>query len=939
IEVQIIGDGTGEVVHLYERECTIQRQNQKLVEIAPSPGLSTLLREKLLEDAVCLAREVRYLSLGTFEFLVEAEQDRGDTDRKENSYAFIEANTRLQVEHTITEEVTGVDLVKIQLQLAAGKTLSELGLNVAKTQKPIGFAMQVRINTETMDPDGSVRPSAGGITAFDLPSGRGVRIDTCGYVGDHTSPNFDSLLAKLICFSTSPDFSQTINRTYRALSEFRIEGVQSNIPFLQSLIKHPEFLANRIYTGFITEHLAELVKPDNEIHQRLYFDETASQSQSGARVNHAGVKVDAADPLAVLDYGKSETDVTPVYETIDPQGESRTFDIPEQEGITVIQSFLQGTIVSIDVKVGDLVKKKQQVLVMNAMKMENVIYAPISGLITQITVSEDDAVYEKQPLVYMQMQEMEGSEINETEEVDLDHIRPDLSELYDRLAKLGDDHRAEKVKKRKKQGQRTARVNIDDICDEGTFEEYGGFMVAARQQRNTIDELIDQTPSDGMVAGVGRVNGHWFDDNRARCMVMSYDYMVLAGTQGKMNHFKKDRMIRLAETWRLPIVFFTEGGGGRAGDTDGVGIADLNVPTFYNYAKLSGLVPIIGINSGRCFAGNAAILAGCDVIIAAKNSNIGMGGPAMVEGGGLGVFKPEDIGPLQVQVPNGVVDIAVEDEAEAVQVAKQYLSYFQGYIKDWECADQRILRTIIPENRLRVYDVRLVIETIADTGSVLELRKYFGHGIVTAFIRIEGQPIGLIANNPNHLSGAIDSPASDKAARFLRLCDNFDIPILSLCDTPGIMVGPEIEKTALVRHCARMFMAGANISVPFISIVIRKCYGLGAEAMMGGSTMAPLSVVSWPTGEFGGMGLEGMVKLGYRNELAAIEDSAERKKMFDDMVAAAYQRGKALNAATWFEIDNVIDPVDSRRLITRALNSVPLAPPRTGKKYPFVDTW
>jgi len=939
IEVQIVGDGTGEVMHLYERECTIQRQNQKLVEVAPSPSLSPVLREKLLADAVRLAKEVRYLSLGTFEFVLEADLSRGDASSDDANYAFIEANTRLQVEHTVTEEITGIDLVQIQLQLAAGKTLNELGLNTAQPPKSTGFAMQVRINMETIEADGSVRPGGGTITAFDPPSGRGVRTDTCGYVGYQISPNFDSLLAKLIGFSPSPDFSQTINRTYRALSEFRIEGVRTNISFLQSLLQHSDFLVNKISTGFVADHLAELVKPDEGVHQKLFFDKTKPKKQPGAKVDHAGVKVDAADPLAVLDYGRDENHTTPVNEASQPEDEFRTFDIPEQEGVTVIQSHLQGTIVSIEIHEGALVRKGQQALVMNSMKMEHVIKAPVSGLITQITVAEGDAVYEEQPLVFIQEQEIEGADIDEEMEIDLDYIRPDLAEVYERQAKLGDDQRPEKVEKRKNRGQRTARENIADLCDEGTFEEYGGLIVAARQRRNTMDELIDQTPSDGMVAGVGRVNGNWFDDDRARCMVLSYDYMVLAGTQGKMNHFKKDRMFRLAETWRLPIVFFTEGGGGRPGDTDGVGVSGINLPTFYLYPKLSGLVPLVGINSGRCFAGNASMLGCCDIIIAAKNSNIGMGGPAMVEGGGLGVFKPEDIGPMQVQVPNGVVDIAVEDEAEAVQVAKQYLSYFQGSIKEWECADQRQLRAIIPEDRLRIYNVREVIETMADIGSVLEIRQHFGHGMVTAFMRIEGRPIGVVANNPNYLSGAIDSPGADKATRFMQLCDNFDIPILSLCDTPGIMVGPEVEKTALVRHCSRMFVAGANVSVPFITIILRKCYGLGAVAMVAGSSMTPLSVVAWPTGEFGGMGLEGSVKLGYRNELAAIEDPAERKKRYDDMVAAAYEHGKALNAATWYEIDNVIDPTDSRRIITRALNSVPPPPPRTGKKHPYIDTW
>jgi acetyl-CoA carboxylase carboxyltransferase component len=420
---------------------------------------------------------------------------------------------------------------------------------------------------------------------------------------------------------------------------------------------------------------------------------------------------------------------------------------------------------------------------------------------------------------------------------------------------------------------------------------------------------------------------------------MAYDYTVLAGTQGNKNHLKKDRMMQVAEQWRLPVVFFAEGGGGRPGDTDATSPAGLDIPTFTSWGRLSGLVPMVGITSGRCFAGNAVILGCCDVIIATEGSNIGLGGPAMIEGGGLGVFTPEEVGPLDVQIPNGVVDIAVKDEVEAVEVAKKYLSYFQGRTPDWECADQRLLRHVVPENRLRVYDVREVIDTLCDTGSVLELRPQFGHGMVTALARIEGRPIGILANNPHHLGGAVDSAAADKGARFMQLCDAHDIPLLSLCDTPGNMVGPEVEKEALVRHACRMFVVGANVTVPFVTIVVRKAYGLGAQGMAGGSLKTPIFAVSWPTGEFGGMGLEGAVKLGFRKELEAQEDPAERRALYERLVARMYENGKAVNTASHFEIDGVIDPADSRRWIIAALDAAPIPERREGKKRPWVDTW
>ena len=435
------------------------------------------------------------------------------------------------------------------------------------------------------------------------------------------------------------------------------------------------------------------------------------------------------------------------------------------------------------------------------------------------------------------------------------------------------------------------------------------------------------------------MNGSQAAAARARCVVLAYDYTVLAGTQGAQNHRKKDRMLELAERRRLPVVLFSEGGGGRPGDTDALGIAGLDVPTFRAFARLSGLVPLVGVNSGFCFAGNAALLGCCDVVIATANSNIGMGGPAMVEGGGLGVFRPEEIGPMRVQARSGVVDVAVADEAEAVRVAKQYLGYFQGTLPDWTCADQRVLRALVPENRLRAYDVRRVVETLADTGSVLELRREFGLGMVTALARIEGRAVGVVANNPTHLAGAIEPDGADKAARFLQLCDAFDLPVLFLCDTPGIMVGPEIEKRALVRHAARLFVVGASLRVPFCTIVLRKGYGLGAMAMAGGSFKAPLFTVAWPTGEFGGMGLEGAVKLGFRKELAAVADPEERRALFESMVERLYRHGKAVSAASHFEIDDVIDPAESRPWVTSAFAAAPDAGPRRRKRRPCIDPW
>ena len=593
---------------------------------------------------------------------------------------------------------------------------------------------------------------------------------------------------------------------------------------------------------------------------------------------------------------------------------------------------MQGTVVSIDVAEGDRVRVGQQLLVLESMKMEHVISADSAGVVRGIPVATGDTVMPGDALLLIEAGEGTAAEEVAVAAIDLDHVRADLAEVIERHGIGLDDRRPDAVARRRATGQRTARENVTDLVDPGSFMEYAPLVVAAQRRRRSLQELIERTPADGLVGGTGTVDGQ-------PTIAMSYDYTVLAGTQGLFNHAKKDRLFELAERMRLPVVFFTEGGGGRPGDTDGTGVSGLDCLAFNLFARLSGLVPLVGITSGYCFAGNAALLGCCDVIIATEGSNIGMGGPAMIEGGGLGVYEPKAIGPVDVQYANGVIDVLVPDEAAAVQVAKQYLSYFRGPTEEWACADQRTLRHLVPENRLRAYDVRTVVDALCDTGSVLELRRGFAPGMITAFARIQGRPVGIVANNPSHLGGAIDTPGADKAARFLQLCDAFDVPLLFLCDTPGFMVGPESEATAAVRHMSRMFVTGANVSVPFATIILRKGYGLGAQAMAGGSFKAPVFCVAWPTGEFGGMNLEGAVRLGQRRELEAIEDPDAREREFEAMVERMYQHGKGVNTASHFEIDDVIDPADSRRWISMMLESAPTAASRSGKKRRNVDTW
>ncbi|MGA5895087.1 carboxyl transferase domain-containing protein [Streptomyces venetus] len=880
VEVQVLGDGTGAVVGYGDRDCSLQRHRQKIVEIAPSPGLDEAVRAGLHDAALRMAREVAYAGLGTFEFLV-------DTGDDSPGFYFIEANPRIQVEHTVTEEVTGVDLVKAQLRVASGESLDRIGAGQAPA--PRGCAVQVRVNAETVRPDGTVLPSAGTLDVFWPPAGPGVRVDTAAFPGGRVSPRFDSLLAKLVAHDGCGSLPDTLARARRALAELRIEGVATNAEVLRRLLEAPEVVAGRLHTALLDELLPTLVP-----------QETDPEKDAGK---------DAGTP-----------------------------DAFEPQGTLTVTAPMTATVVDVAVTEGERVRAGSTLVVLESMKMEHLLQAPGDGVVLAVRAELGELTEHGQPLVVMEATGAADDEPRPEERPDPDTPRADLEEVRARK-RFGDDaSRPEMVARRHAEGRRTARENIADLCDPGSFVEYGGLAIAAQRSRRSLDDLIRRTPADGLVGGVGTVGADRFGPRSARVVAMSYDYSVMAGTQGMTGHRKKDRLFALAEQAHLPVVLLAEGGGGRPGDVDGTVVSGLDCMAFALFASLSGKVPLVGIGSGRCFAGNAALLGCCDVIIATPEATIGMGGPAMIEGGGLGSFAPEDIGPVEVQRANGVIDLEAEDDADAVRLARTYLSYFQGPVPEWECPDQRRLRHLIPENRRRAYDVRAVIATLADAGSVLELRPHFGRGVITALARVEGRPCGILANDPRHLGGAIDSDAADKASRFLQLCDAFGLPVLSLCDTPGFMVGPEAEKTATVRHVSRMFVHASALTVPFGVIVLRKGYGLGAQAMAGGGFRIPRFTVAWPTGEFGPMGIEGAVRLGYRRELAAIEDADEREREFARRVAAAYEHGKALNVASVFEIDDVIDPADSRRWIGTLLHDPDPEPGQRGSRR-CVDTW
>ena len=505
------------------------------------------------------------------------------------------------------------------------------------------------------------------------------------------------------------------------------------------------------------------------------------------------------------------------------------------------------------------------------------------------------------------------------------NTEPASTELESRLANTQDIARSTQAAKRHAKGFNTARENISKLCSDNLFREYGQLAVAAQRQRRDYEELQTETAADGVITGISPINnehitlGARFTSHDTVLIVN--DYSVLAGTQGYFHHLKLDRMIEIALKKRLPIIMLTEGGGGRPGDTDISTVnSGLQCTTFGRWAGLIGKVPRIAVNNGYCFAGNAALFGAADITIATTSSFIGMAGPAMIEGGGLGKFSPTDIGPIDMQAKNGVVDIVAQDENHAIEISKTCLSFFQGRNTNWSAPEDDALDGILPDDRRFVYDMHKIISGIVDVDSFIEIGKQYGTAIIQGFARLEGKPIGVIASNCKMLGGAIDVDAAKKLNRFMKLCDQFTIPIVSLCDTPGFMVGPEHEKNGAVRYLSELFATGANLSVDFVAVAIRKCYGLGAQAMLSGSISSPSYMVSWPTGEFGAMGLEGAIKLGFKKELEKQTDSVMRQALFDELLAQQYQKGRALEVATVLEIDAVIEPRDTRKILLAALN-------------------
>ena len=848
VEVQLLGDGR-DVVVLGDRDCSVQSRHQKMIEIAPAVTVPEVVRARLADAARRLGTHVGLAGLATVEFLVDA--DSGE-------HRFLEVNPRLQVEHPVTEEVVGIDLVDAQLGVAEGLRLAHLQLPETIVARGVAVEARIVVTAATDEP----------LRRFAPPSD--VRVETHAEQGRPVATAYDPLLAKVVVRDASGDLAAATDTLRAALARFVIDGVPTDLERLQDLLGRSELRKGQVTTAWADELL---------------------------------------DPV--------------------PQDAGA--------GLAVVRSAISGTVVAVPGTVGARMRRGEAIVVVEAMKMEHEIAAPISGTLRTCQPAVGDVVADGDVVAEIVPGPAPEPVTDDRPGVpDPARIRADLADVLRRHAVGRDAHRPDAVAKRHRLGKRTARENVAALCDAGTgLREYGALAVAAQRTRRPVEELEQTTPADGLVAGLGSVHGR-------PVAVLAHDYTVLAGTQGLQVHRKAERLFELAARRRTPVVVFAEGGGGRPGDVDNAAKATgMDLGTFVALGRLNGVVPTVAIASGRCFAGNAAMAGACDLLIATADVALGMGGPAMIEHAGLGRFAPEDIGPLAVHVANGVVDVAVADEAEAADVARRYLSYFQGPESAWDCADQRLLRHVVPEDRHRVFDLRTLVDLLCDSRSVLELRRGFGDAVLTALCRIEGRPLGIVANDGSRGGGAIDSDAADKMARFLQLCDAHGLPVVTLCDTPGFLVGPAAERAAGVRHFARLFATGPNLAVPLCTVVLRKAYGLGGQAMAGGNFRVPDAIVAWPTAQFGAMGPEGAVTLGYRRELDAIADPQRRRERFDELLAGYVAHGSAVNAASVFELDDVIDPADTRAWIRDTLTrrAPPPRDPEPRRPRRRIDTW
>ena len=860
VEVQVIGDASGHVAHLHERECSLQRRQQKLVEFAPSPFLSAALRERLAQAATVLARAAGVHTLCTMEFLVGPDQ----------RFVFMEANPRLQVEHTVTEAVTGIDLVQAQFQLAAGRSLDALHLYQAEIPAPRGLAVQLRVNMEAIDAQGQALPAGGTIRAFDPPGGAGVRIDTCARAGWSPSTRFDSLLAKLIVHVPSPRVEDLFARAARALAEFEVAGVPTNIAFLQALLADPQVAAGGVDTRFVERHGARLAAA-MEAQPRLHAEAVAEAEEQDPGLEQAPA------------------------------------------GVHVLAAPLGGVLARFAVAAGEPVRAGQLVAVVEAMKMEHAVHAAESGVVLALQAQVGEAVTAGRPLLWLEPQHVEHEGEAGAASGDDPLAAERLRELREHKAALQDEARAEAVARQRARQALTARERIARLCDAGSFVEMGALVAG---------ESGHAAPADGLVIGSARIDGR-------PAIVMSQDFSVFGGSSGPLGKAKLIRGLQRARMNGIPVVMLFDGGGHRIQDGQNSRQFSGSTTVFQEFSRLSGWVPIVSAVLGAGFAANTNYCAMSDYVIMVRGlSEMGLAGPALVKAGTGETITGQALGGADVQVDrNGLADLAVDSEDEAFAAVRRFLSFLPanaraepppaGVVQAPHTED---LAHIVPANTRIAYDMREVLARIADAGSHFELKPTHGANIVTALARLDGRAVGFIGNQPLVRGGMIDGAAAEKAARFIALCDAYGLPLVYLVDVPGMSIGSEAERTTLGRRSAKLLYELGHATVPRASVVLRKGYGLGYVAMCGGRGFDPDACLAWPTAEICAMSIEGSVDVAYRKQFVDAPDPAAKRA---EIIAGIRAKVSALQAAAGFGIDDVIEPAQTRERLIEVFAQAP----------------
>ena len=900
IEVQILADSDGCVIHLHERDCSVQLRNQKVIETAPAPGLNEPLRQRLLDDAIKLAKGAAYLNAGTVEFLVAPES---------GEHYFIECNPRIQVEHTVTEQVTGVDLVEAQFRIAAGASLADLGLaDQNAVGSPRGFAVQARVTVQ----------GAGAISAYKEPSGPGVRVDAAGYLGYAPPPEFDPLLAKVVgTANVAAPFSAAVERTRGALAEFHIAGPSTNLSTLQAILAHPDVLSGDARTTLLAEEPSLL-----------------SQPSDAAR---------PSGPLALLEQQANSLNPTSVSATIQPP---QTSSLALDEGQVAVECPMTGAVVEATANEGATVAAGDTLFVITAMKMESEVQAPCAGVVAKALALHPGAGVSAGQ-VLAAITPVAGQQPSSEQPRETETWAPLMAEVaaIQRLAheRLQPGSEEPGVVRQRRRGKHTCRERIDLLLDEGSFQEVGS--LAGFPSYDEDGNISAFTPANH-VGGWGRIDGR-------PAVVCADDFTSRGGHADGAIGAKSTHLDRLSLEMRTPSVRLLDGssGGGsvaamvpqqrregesaakessgaiKAGRPRVAGGGGSFLPPHLGssmYAEHLSTVPVVNLLLGSVVGiGAAKAVLGHFSVMVRDIAQLFVAGPPVVSHAmGYDITK-EALGGWHIHCRNGSVDNLAETEEEAAALTKRFLSYLPSSVYEpppvqppdpSDPPDRRdeALFTLIPRKRTTAFDMRKAIRLLADRDSFLEIGPLWGTDQITGFARMNGHPVGVLASDSQHVNGgALTADGCRKLTRHQDLCDLFHLPILNLVDNPGFAVGLEHETAGTIRRGGEWMIASAQATVPIFTVLMRRSFGVAGNNFASPRSR-PSMRVAWPAADVGGIPPEGGIEAAYKRQLAEAEDP---RALRDELMARIESARGPIGPLSKFQIEELIDPRDTRRMI------------------------